>query len=667
MEPSQNNEEKLERLREAMYSRTLSEKLKERERRTLSPEAEGVGDDWGRPEPGNPSAIIAPATIGLARNILWWLLGIAVVFFIGAVGFFIYFFTFGGGSQSASSANIDISVAGPAQITGGAPTELQISITNRNRTSLNLSQLILTYPDGTRSTTDLTTPLPEMRIDLGSVAPGETKRGVVSAVFEGTQGTTQNVQVELDYRLPGSSAIFTASNNYTLNFASSPLSISTTGNAQTISGQPVTFTINVTSNTTAPVADTLLSVDYPFGFKFGSATPAPIGGGATSTSALWQLGNLLPGQTSSIVVRGTLSGAPGDTRVFTIRAGTRPSVASSTISTVLASNPFSMQISSSFLGLQIATAGSTDKTVVVAPGNSVTVTVNYQNNLSTEVQNAVIVARLGGNFEIDGSTVQSSDGFYRSTDTTMLWNKQTTNGKFAALAPGAKGSVAFTFMMPDASTLASIHNPYLTLSINASGARTSESGVPQNLQSIAQQTIAIASDLQLSAQALYYASPYGSTGPMPPKSNQETTYAGVFIVRNTSNTIKNAVLTATLPSYVRWTGKRSPASENMTFNQQTGTVTWNMGTIEPGVGIASSTPRELAFELGFTPSTSQIGKQPALIQNITLTGTDAATGQQVTKKTPDVTTNLAQVQKSADTVPVSIDPGFTAANATVVK
>lgn len=664
MEESSHENEKIDRLRRAMYSRTLSEKLKDRERRPLSPEGEVVGDDWRMPEPGNPASMVAPATIGIARRVLWWILGIAIVFFIGALAFFVYFFTFGGGSQNASSSNIDIVVSGPPQITGGAPTELQISITNKNRTTLELSQLILTYPDGTRSVSDLTTALPSMRIDLGSIAPGETKRGVVSAVFNAPQGTQGDVKVELDYRLPGSSALFTADTDYTLNFATAPLSISVDGNTQTISGQPVSFTVNVTSNATAPVADTLLSISYPFGFKFASATPLPTG---TSTPALWALGTLSPGQTRSVVVRGTLTGAAGDSRVFNIQAGTRPSTASSSVATVLATNPFTMQVAQTFLGLQVSTDGSTNRTVVVSPGSTVSIAVAYQNNLPVTIQNVVIVGRLGGTFEIDGSTVHSSDGFYRSSDSTILWDKSTSNGALATLAPGQKGVVSATFQMPASDAFAQVKDPRLTISVNASGNRTSETGVPQNLQAAVQQTIAVASDLQLSSQALYYASPYGSTGPMPPKANAETTYAAVFIVRNTSSTIKDAVLTATLPSYVRWTGKRSPASENMTFNQQTGTVMWNLGDIAAGVGVASSTPRELAFEIGFTPSTSQIGKQPALLQNITLTGTDAATGLKITKTTPDVTTNLAQVQKSADNVPVSIDPGFTAANAAVVK
>ena len=53
----------------------------------------------------------------------------------------------------------------------------------------------------------------------------------------------------------------------------------------------------------------------------------------------------------------------------------------------------------------------------------------------------------------------------------------------------------------------------------------------------------------------------------------ETTYGIVFTLTNTTNKIENAKLTAVLPSYVRWVGVFSPASENLSFNQNDSSVT----------------------------------------------------------------------------------------------
>jgi hypothetical protein len=649
MPPSKDfhEDEKIERLRRAMYSRELSPRLKEHDRRVLDPKRIDVGNDWIREEPKLDPSITAPRGMNVMRSVLWWFLGLAIVFFVGAVAFFIYFFTLGSSGASASNSNIDIVVSGPPTIAGGQVTELQIAITNKNSVPLSLAGLTVNYPAGTRSPTDFTTPQLTYPIDLGTIAPGETKEGTVRAVFSGTTGAQSDVKVELDYHLNNSNAIFTADSDYAFIFSSSPLSLSVSGDSQAVSGQSLTMTVTIGSNATNPINDALLSVVYPFGFKLTSSQPVAIAPG------LWEVGALSPGQTKVITINGVLTGNTGDNRVFNLSAGTRTIATSTKIDVPLATSQYSTAITQPFLGLSVLVNNSSTTPIVITPDQKVTVLINYQNNLSTAITNAVVVAKLSG-FEIDGSLVSSADGFYRSNDNTIIWNTTTTGGMLGTLAPGAKGQLIFSFQAPPSSVLGSTTNPTIGISINAAGNRVSESGVPENLTSAATTKIALASALQLTANGLYYSSPYGSVGPLPPQANAETTYAMVLTLTNTTNKIDNAVVTATLPPYVRTTGKESPSYENLKFNNNTGQVSWNVGTVNPGVGTNGIQPRQVAFEIGFTPSTSQIGQKPVLLQNITLTGIDDATGKTVSITVPNVTTNLVG------------DTGFSSINATVV-
>lgn len=57
MEPSEHEKEKIERLRRAMYSRSLSGMLGERPRHTLEKAQQVVGEDWEQQEPGSLLAI----------------------------------------------------------------------------------------------------------------------------------------------------------------------------------------------------------------------------------------------------------------------------------------------------------------------------------------------------------------------------------------------------------------------------------------------------------------------------------------------------------------------------------------------------------------------------------------------------------------------------------
>jgi len=666
-EDSEHEQERVERLKRAMYSRTMSQNLKERPRREMDEVRPLVGEEWRHEEPKLAQTSVAPRGITFMRGAMKWLLIAAAAFFVIAIVFFIYYFTFGGGSSSASARNIEISVSGPPQIAGGEPTQLQITVTNRNQVALELADLVITYPPGTRSPADFSTDLTTERISLGTIEPGGRRQGPIRPVFSGNNPDI-DIKVELEYRLSNSSAIFVATTNYRTTLSSSPLAISVESNTETISGQPVEFTVTVASNVVSefytPVKDVLLETTFPFGFTLAPSSgdplaPKPI---LKPGGALWELGDLAQGQRKQVTFRGTLKGESGDERLFRFSAGTRQTPEGDAITTKIAESTHAMKISNAFLGLGISVNRSATSSAVVATDTTVNVAVNWQNNLSTPIQDAVIIARLSG-MPIDGATVVTPEGFYRSSDGVVLWDKTTTKGALANVAAGARGSFTFTFRVPTTEMLVGIKDPTLTITVNAAGKRIAEDGVPENLQATASQRIAVESDLKVIARGLYYTSPYGATGPLPPKANTETTYAIVFRITNTTNRIEDGKLIATLPPYVRWIGMCSPRSEcdpnssdsRLKFNQLDSTVTWDVGTVEQGVGTDGTNPREVGFEIGFTPSTSQIGQEPELIQDITFTGTDSSTNKEISKDVDAVTTNIVG------------DPGFSATSATVVR
>ena len=659
MENSPQDEEKIDRLRRAMYSRSLSSRLKDRPRREMDEESLPVSEEWRKEMPPPHPATAAVAVGGKVMSTIGrWLLITGFAFLIGAVAFLAYYFTIGAGSQPTPPA---ISISAPTRIAGGEPTKLQIVITNNNRAALDLADLVITFPLGTHAPG--TTDEPERRVAIGTFAPGEIKQVPVEAVFSGREGEHASLKVELEYRVRGSSAIYVASLDYELVFSSSSLSISVESNTETVSGQQVLLTVTVASNAPAPVNDVLLKIDYPFGFAFSSGDPRP------ERPGLWALGNINPGERVSVTLRGTLTGEEGDERIFRTSVGTRKDKGGAILETVVADYSHRMVISQAFLSLSITVqkeegSGSPGESfsgnpqgreaaTIVAPGESVNVSIEWKNNLSTAITDAVIVARLSG-IEIDGASVRSTDGYYRSSDSAILWDKTTTGGSLSSLPAGGSGTVGFSFQVPQPLPFG-IQNPSIVISTNAAGKRLSETGVPGNLRATASKTLKLASELEVAAQGLYYENPFVSTGPLPPRANQETTYAILFTVTNTTNAIQNARLTAQMPPYVRSLGMYKPeAGEDISFNVSDGSLTWRIGDIASGVGI-SSPIRWAEIAVGFTPSTSQIGEEPVLLQGITLTGIDSATGAVVTKAVRDVTTNIIG------------DRGFSPLEATVVR
>ena len=67
------------------------------------------------------------------------------------------------------------------------------NITNNNNTELILSDLLIQYPDGSKSPLDRTQDLNNERIPVGTIRPGETVRQKNSVVFFGEQNVKKNI------------------------------------------------------------------------------------------------------------------------------------------------------------------------------------------------------------------------------------------------------------------------------------------------------------------------------------------------------------------------------------------------------------------------------------------------------------------------------------------
>jgi len=123
-------------------------------------------------------------------------------------------FLFFGGGNVVSSDNVDIEILGPVSTQGGDELSLQVVITNNNPAPLQLSDLVIEYPQGTHSPQDQSKELPRYRKSLGAIAPGETVNEIVRSVLFGEEGTEKEIRMALEYRIEGSNAIFVKEKTY---------------------------------------------------------------------------------------------------------------------------------------------------------------------------------------------------------------------------------------------------------------------------------------------------------------------------------------------------------------------------------------------------------------------------------------------------------------------
>lgn len=595
------------RLKEQMYSRATQPA--KRPRRPLPGLVRQTPEDWEEASPPPKKESLIPQSYSLPSILLI----VAALIFVVAGGVAISFLATG--SNIVTSNKIDIAINGPRAIDGGEVLELQVAIRNNNNATLELADLVVTYPEGTRMPANLSATMETQRIPLGSIEPGGTRNGTIRAVMFGRDGERQDIQVALEYRLSGSSALFFAEAKHTVLVASGTLEIALTTNKQAVAGQNMDMTVTVTSHSKTLVNDAVLRASFPFGFTIESSSPE------AEVEGMWTLGDIEPGDTRSIRILGKLEGQTGDSRVFRFVAGTRDTPDSTLVDVVLADFEHEVAVTRPFLGMSLLYDDYTAEDYVARTGEAIPIALRWKNNLDVALSDVVVAATLSG-AALNPFTISVDRGFYRSIDSVALWDKTTTKGQLEQIPPGGEGVLLIRLTPSIADDLLSVQDPTIRIELHAAGQRLAEDAVPETIQATVSEEIRVATDAGLKARALYFENPLGSVGPLPPKVEHETTYGILWEISNTTNLVRDAQVTATLPPYVRWLGTVSPSVEHVTFNENDGTVTWHVGKLLPDTGVGDRPPRRVAFSIGLVPSTSQVGKSPSLIQNQRLSGID---------------------------------------------
>ena len=551
---------------------------------------------------------------------------VALVFFAIAAILSIYLLI--GGTRAVSTDKISISVQGPTTVAGGDTVPLLITIENRNPVPLSSARLTVDFPEGTRSPDTVTEPLIRYTESIKDVAAGDTIERTVRAVLFGEEKQVVHLPITFEYRTLDSSAVYVVEKIYDLEITTSPLSINVTALSEVASGQPFTFTVAVRSNATTPLSGIAVRAEYPFGF---SETKSSL---ASEAGSLFTLGGLAPGEEKKFTVTGTLSGASGEDRTFRFTAGTKKQGTTASLGIAYVFREVAVFITEPFLATDILVNGDASDTVVARAGIPIQALLSWTNTLPVPVLDGEISVTLAGS-ALDTNGVTAGSGFYRSVDATVLFDRDTDPG-LRRLEPGDRGNGSLTFRTKTGDALTVLRNPAITLTISIAGRRVGETQVPEQISSTITRTVQIATDVAFSLSAVHTSGPFGNTGPWPPKANEETTYTVMLGLRNTVNGVADGVVSMVLPSYVRFMGLTSPANNSVSYNSATRQVRWSVGEIAAGTGYGS-TEKTAAFQIGFTPSVSQKGTSPVLVQEARFSGFDRFTQRPVESAASSIT------------------------------
>lgn len=603
---------KIEDLKDKLYSRTASAPTMRKH--DLPPEHSSVPPAWQPPEASQPFAF----------PFMKIFFTVSLVFFLGALAYSAFLFF--NGSNILSSNNIAVEIRGPVSAGGGEPVSFDVAIRNNNTVPLELADLIVEYPQGTRTASDLSKDLTRYRESLGSIAPGEQVNRHLSAALFGEEKTAKDIKVTVEYRLPGSNAVFSKDTLYTVTLSSSPLSLVVKGPTQSSSGQSIAFILTVQSNSKDVIKGVAVKPTFPTGFTLTSADPKQ------DESGLWLIGDLPSQKKREIVVKGDISGENDDARIFQFEAGLVGKDNDAVLVTPFSTVRQEVAITKAFVGLSMLVDGRSEQEIPVDNGRSVRVDVAYTNNLSVPVKNAVISLALSGD-ALERTSIQPSQGFYQSANDMVVWDRS-TNSSLAQIAPGERGVVSVTLAARGLSSVdvLFLRNPAIKLVASVRGDRD-DANAEENVRSSITRTLKVNTVPRLTARISH------ASGPLPPKVGQETTYTITWNMSNTFSQVAQGEVKAQLPPNVRFVAGGT-ATEKLVYDQSSRELTWNVGSLKAGAGFGASA-REISFQVAITPSLSQVGTSPTLIGESTFDGVDTFTGEDVSASRSTVTTKLS--------------------------
>ncbi len=552
----------------------------------------------------------------------------AIAVFLIVAGFMIW-----QGLTSFDKDKVELKIKGPERVVGGEEVQFTIEYKNNTRLVLENIQLIVHYPDnsivnGEQKSVE-TINLPELNI-------GQENKVELLVRIIGLKEEAKKVWVELNYQPFNLSSRYTNKDEFSTTIVSVPLVLDFDLPERLIDNQTFDFSLRYLNQADVPFDNLQVRLEYPDGFSFQSAQPAPI-----EEDKVWAISNLIANEQGKIFIRGTIQGEKGTTKSFKAQLG------------ILKDDQFipytetvsAVNISSSPLLISQTVNNSTN--YIAQAGEKLTYRINYQNTTDLGIKNVIITSQLESKV-LDLSSLELGDGSFDGSNQTITWNASNLPD-LEYLGPFQEGQITFSVEVKDPLPVDNYTDKNFTVENKI---RINSSEKPLSLASVdiageSQSIIKIASQITLQAKAYYYDDLITNSGPIPPRVGQTTAYTIKWRLVNSSNDLNQVKVEAFLPPHVQWNNRISPTNANLKYNSQTGKVTWSVGDLPAATGILLPV-KEIAFQISITPSLANLGSLVELIGQSQVFGQDGFVNLELTDKDILIDTDLPDDLKTGD-------------------
>ena len=556
------------------------------------------------------------------KRLAWLVLGVAALAVV-VVGVWFSWRVF----RSFNANDMALDIFGQERVVSGEEINYIVRYKNNSRTAVNNANLIFSFP--LSSSADETSGATErggegvIVKNLGVLVAGQEGQAEFKIRVLGDKGSQQKFMAKLTYRPANVNADFSNTKEFTSTIISVPLVLSFILPERVVAGQTVNFSLRYLNTSDTAFSEAAIKIDYPEGFVFDSALPSPssLGGGSLAVNNnLWLLPEIGSREEGNIVIKGVVAGKEDETKIFKAQIGTQKDSGEFLVYSQALASP---RLTASPLVVEQSLVGAPGNNVF--PGQELTYRIAYRNTTDTPIGPVFITAKIDSR-AVDWASVRAVNGFFSSSDNLITWNGASLPA-LESLAGQAEGEVEFSLRVRNFLPINSFADKNFTIltsaKIDSFNVPLSLSGTQLSGQS---QFIAkVNSGFVLNVKGYYNDRAITNSGPLPPRVGQKTTYTIYWSLLNSTNDVSEAAVEAYLPSYVSWEGRVLPGDEKIKYDPASGKVVWEVGSLSAGVGVLSLV-RQVAFQVGFTPSLTQLDNTAVIVQSAEAAAQDNFTG-----------------------------------------
>lgn len=266
-----------------------------------------------------------------------------------------------------------------------------------------------------------------------------------------------------------------------------------------------------------------------------------------------------------------------------------------------------------------------DKALV---GTGASLIVNFQNNHETDISDISFTLKSNrDSFVVTGVTTSSEN--MQISNASVMYQKN--------LKPGERASATIAVAL-DRKNIAL--NDFVPLVV---GVRYIANNQPYEFE-VALPELKVASNISVTSGGYYYSEQGDQLGigPLPPKAGVPTTYWIIWEANNVGNDISGFEVSGELPGNVAWLDQQSLVAGSITYSPITRRVLWQVDNLSKSGGQYRA-----SFAVSLVPNDSDIGKIPALLSNIAFKGVDQYTGNTLSRKLANITSNIENDRRAA--------------------